>query len=92
MNDRRVQAMFHQCRHDNSSFFIISRDYYELPKRNIRVNGNIYHIFKPNRFRGLQSLDQDKASMDMTLNESKYLASTCWDRKYKSLTADMTKG
>ena len=29
--------------------------------------------------------------MDMTLNEFKYLTSTCWNEKYLPLTIDMTK-
>ena len=32
MNDPRVQAMFKRSRHNNLSIFIISQDYYELPK------------------------------------------------------------
>ena len=51
MNDLRVQAMFKRSRHNNKSLFIISQDYYELPKKTIRANGIIYHIFKPNNFR-----------------------------------------
>ena len=51
MNDSRVQALFKRSRHNNLSIFIISQDYYELPKRTIRANGSIYHIFKPNNFR-----------------------------------------
>ena len=77
MNDPRVQAMFKRSRHINLSIFIISQDYYELPKKTIRANGNIYHIFKPNIFRDVQTLYQDEGSMDMTLNEFKYLTSTC---------------
>ena len=76
MNDPRVQAMFKRSRHNNLSIFIISQDYYELPKRTIRANGNIYQV---------------KASMDMTLDEFKYLTSTCWNEKYQPLTIDMTK-
>ena len=91
MNDSRVQAMFKRSRHNNLSIFIISQDYYELPKKTIRANGNIYHIFNPNNFRGVQNLYQDEASMDMTLDEFKYLPSTCWDKKYQPLTIDMTK-
>ena len=83
--------MFKRSRHNNLSIFIISQDYYELPKRTIRANVNIYHLFKPNNFRIVQSLYQDKASMDMTLNEFKYLTSTCWKEKYQPLTIDMTK-
>ena len=45
-NDPRVQAMFKRSTHNNLSIFIISQDYYELPKKRIRANGNIYHIFK----------------------------------------------
>ena len=48
MNNPRVQAMFKRSRHKNLSIFIISQDYYVLPKPTIRANGNIYHIFKPN--------------------------------------------
>ena len=31
------------------------------------------------------------SSMDITLNEFKYLSSTCWDQQYQPLTIDMTK-
>ena len=54
MKDPKVQAMFKRSRRNILLFFIISQDYYELPKRNIRSNGNIYHIFKPNNFRDVQ--------------------------------------
>ena len=72
MEDPRVLAMFKRSRHNNLSFFIISQDYYELNKKTIRCNGNIFHIFKPNNFRDELNLYQDKNSMDMTLNEFKY--------------------
>ena len=91
MNDPRVQAMFKRSRHNNLSIFIISHDYYELPKRTIRANGIIYHIFKPNNLRDGQNLYQDKASMDMTLNEFKILTSTCWNKNYQPLTIDMNR-
>ena len=91
MDDPRVQAMFKRSRHNNLSIFIISQDYYELSKKTIRCNGNIYHIFKPNNFRDVINLYQDKASMDMTLNEFKLLTSTCWNKSYQPLTIDMTK-
>ena len=106
MDDPRVQAMFKRSRHNNLSTFIISQDYYELSKITIRCIGNIYHIFKPNNFRDVQNLYQDKASMDitlnefklldkasmdMTLNEFKLLTSTCWNKNYQPLTIDMTK-
>ena len=29
--------------------------------------------------------------MDMTVNEFKYLTSTCWDKQYSPLTIDTTK-
>ena len=91
MDDPRVQAMFKRSRHNNLSIFIISQDYYELSKKTIRCNGNIYHIFKPNNFRDVINLYQDKASMDMTLNEFKLLTNTCWIKNYQPLTIDMTK-
>ena len=37
MVDRRVQAMFKRSRHNNSSIFIISQDYYELSKKQYAV-------------------------------------------------------
>ena len=91
MDDPRVQAMFKRSRHNNLSIFIIIQDYCELCKKTIRYNGNIYHIFKPNNFRDVQNLYQDKASMDMTLNEIKLKTSTCWNKPYHPLTIDMTK-
>ena len=77
INNDKIQAMFKRGRHKNLSKFIFSQDYYEMPKRTIRANGNIYHIFKPNKIRDIQNLYQDKASMDMTLKEFKLLTSTC---------------
>ena len=68
MDKPRVQAMFKRSRHNNLSIFIISQVYYELSKKTLRCNGNIYHKFKPNSFRGVQNLYHDKASMDMNLN------------------------
>ena len=94
MDDPRVQAMFKRSRHNNLSIFIISQDYYELSKKTIRCNGNIYHIIKPNNFRDVQNLYQDKASMasmDMTLSEFKILTSTCWNKIFQPLTIDMTR-
>ena len=91
INDPRVQAMFKRSRHNMLSIFIISQDYYELPKKSIRGNGNIYHIFRPNSFTDVHNLHQDNASMDMILNKYKLLTGTCWNKKYQPLTIDMTK-
>ena len=63
----------------------------ELPKRTIRTDGIIIHIFKPNNFRVIRNLYQDKASMDITLNNFINLTSTCWNEKYQPVTIDMTK-
>ena len=51
----------------------------------------ISNTFKPNNSRDLRNLYQDKTSMDMTLDEFKYLTSTCWNEEYQPLTIDMTK-
>ena len=83
--------MFKRSRQNNLSIFIISQDYYELPKKTKRANGIIYHIFKPNNFLDVRNIYQDKASMDRTIDELKYLTSTCWIEKYQPLTIDMTK-
>ena len=91
MNYLREQAMFKRSRHKKLSIFIISQDYFELPKRTITANGNIYHIFQPNNFRGVQNLYQDKPSLDMTINDFKLLTSTCWNEVYEPLTIDKTK-
>ena len=91
MNDPRVQAMFKRCGDNNLSIFIISQGYYELPKRTIRANGNIYHKLEANNFLDVRNIYRDKASMDMTLDEFKYLTSTCWNEQYQPPTIDMTK-
>ena len=62
LDDPRVQAMFKRSRHNNLSIFTISQDYFELSKKTIRCNGNIFHIFKPNNFRDVLNLYQDKSS------------------------------
>ena len=64
---------------------------FKLPKRTIKANGKIYHIFKPNNFRDVQNLYQDEESLDMNLDEFKFLNSTCWNKKYTPLTNDMMK-
>ena len=91
MSKPRVQEMFKRSRHNNLAVFKISQHYFYLPKRTIRASGLIYHIFKPNTFRDVQSLYQDKASIDMTSNKLKYLTSTCWDKNFQAFTIDMTK-
>ena len=91
MDDPRVQAMFKRSRYNNLSIFIKSQEDYELSKRTIRCNGIIFHIIKPNNFLDVRNLCQDKASMDMTLSEFKYLTSTCWNKRFQPLTIDMTK-
>ena len=80
-----------RSRQNNLPNFIISKQYCELPKRTVRANGNLYHIFRPNNFRDVQSLHWDEASMDMTLSEFKLLTSTCWNKNFQPLTIDMTK-
>ena len=71
INNDKIQALFKRGRHNNLSIFIISQDYYELPKRTIRCNGNIFHLFKPNNYLDVRNIYQDKASMDTTLNDFK---------------------
>ena len=71
MEHPRVQAMLKRSRHNNLSIFIISQDYYEILKTTIRLGGNVYHIVKPNKFRDIEILYQNKTSMDMTLDEFK---------------------
>ena len=91
MKDPRAQAVFKRSRHNNLSIFIISQDYYELTKKTIRANGIICHIFKPNNFRDVQNLYQDKVSMDLKLHEFKNLTNTCWIEKFQPLTIVLTK-
>ena len=81
INNEKIQAMFKRSRHNILSIFIISQDYYELPKRTIRANGNIFHLFKTNNYLDVRNIYQDKASMDMTLDEFKSLTSIRWNEK-----------
>ena len=91
ISNDKLQAMFKRGRYINLSIFIICQDYYEVPKRTIRCNGNIFHLFKPNKYLNVRNIYQDKTSLDMTLNEFKYLTSTCWNKNYQPLIIDMTK-
>ena len=89
MNDPREQAMFKRSRH---KIFIISQDYYEVPKRAIRAKGNIYNIISPNSYRDVQNLYQDKSSLDMTPKEIKLSTNTCWDKKFSNSHHRIGKG
>ena len=91
INDPRVQAMLKRSRNNNLSIFIFSQEYYELPKKTVRSNGNINHIFKPNHFLDVRNVYQDKTSMDMILNEFKLLTYTCWNKNHQPLLIDMTE-
>ena len=91
INNEKIQAMFKRGRHNNLSIFLISQDYYELPKRTIWCKGNIFHLFRTNNHLDVRNIYQDKASMDMTLNEFKNLITICWNKNYQPLTIDMTK-
>ena len=73
------------------SFFIMSQDYYEVPRGTVRCNGNIYHVFNQKYFKDVQNVHQVNASMDLTLDKFKCLTSTCWNEMYKPLIIDMTK-
>ena len=66
INNDKIEAMFKRGRQNNLSIFIISQDYYELPKRTNRATGNIYHIYKPNNFLDVRTIYEDKISMEMT--------------------------
>ena len=91
INNDKIQAMFKRGRLNNLSIFIISQDYYELPKKTIRANGNIFRLLKTNNYLDVRNIYQNKASMDMTLDKNKSLISICWNLKYQPLTIDMTK-
>ena len=64
-------------RHADLSFLIFSQDYYELPTKTIRAKCNNDPCSKANNFTSVQSLYQDEALVDMTLNECKLVTSTC---------------
>ena len=83
--------MFKRSRLEKLSIFIINQDYYELPKETIRAKRDFYRVFKPNTYADVQKLYQDKASMDLILEELKLLSSTCWNERYQPLTIIMTK-
>ena len=83
--------MFKGSIHNNIAIFIISQDDFELPEHTIQNGGSVYHFFKPNNFREIQHLYQDKASMAILLNENFSLTSAGWIEKYQPLTIDMTK-
>ena len=63
--------MFKRSRLNSIFIFIISQDYHELLNCIIRADENIYHNFKQNNFRGVRNLNQDKASMDVSLKQFK---------------------
>ena len=90
-NDPRIQALFKRSRHNKSSIFIISQDYYEFQNRTIRANGSIFREFEANKYRYAQNPYQDKTSTDLAANEFEYLTSNCCVETNQTLTIDMTE-
>ena len=78
--------MFKRSKHNNLSVFKISQNYCELLKLTIRASEKVYHNRKPNNFRDVQNIYQDKASIDMTLYQFKLLTSTCLNKKLSTST------
>ena len=70
---------------------MFSQDYYELTKRTIGANGNIYQTSKPNNFRDVHNLYRDKAIMDITLKRCKLFTFTPWNEQYQPHIFDMKK-
>ena len=88
-NDILKQAVFKRSTHNNVSDFLISQDNYELPTQIFRANARIFHVVKPSNLGDVQN--QNKASVDMTINELKYLTGTCCDQQNQQLTIDTTE-
>ena len=94
MNEKKMTLEIKQCsKHLDKKiiFFYLSQDYYELPKRTVRANGGMYHIFKPNSYRDKQHHFQYKISMYMSLQEFKNQLAIGWEQKYQPFIFDMTK-
>ena len=89
--DPRVQALCRRSSRCNICIFIFNPDHCESPKRTILANVNINHISKPNSYRDVQKLYQDKTSMDMTLIVYRIITSTCWNERHQTLTYDRTE-
>ena len=65
-NDPEVQALFKRPRQRITFTFLTSKNYSELPKTTIRTNDKMYQSFKPNNFRDVPSLYQNKLGIYMT--------------------------
>ena len=81
-----ARAFFKQSRPKKISVFKISKDYSELPRRTIRAN---LSYIQAKRIQGRSEIFHNKASMDLTVDEFKFLTSTSWNRKYQFLTIDI---
>ena len=91
MNAPRVQPVYKRFRHCAMFMFLINHEYYELPKRTIKVDGKIYHKLKPDKLRHIQSSIKTKQVWMRHLMNLYYLIYTCWNEKYQFLTIDITK-
>ena len=91
MIDPRTQTLFKRSRHNNLSILTIIWDYYELSKRTLRADGNIFQIFKQHEYRDVQNLYQDNTGMGMTLDENIFLTSIFCDEEYQPPTSDKSR-
>ena len=51
----------------------------------------MFFIYSNQIILDVQNLFQDKASMDMIIDEFKLLCNICWQTKFQPLTIDMSK-
>ena len=85
--ESNIDLFFTRGRHNNIDIYYIPQSHFHLPKNTIRINSNIFILFKQT-LRDIILLFHDIAGLDMHLEEWKQLCRKAWENDYDYLQID----
>ena len=87
-NQRLIDPFFTSGRHNLCYAYYSSQNYFDVPKRTIRMNSNIIILFRQS-LRDVEQIYRDIAGFDMSYDEFKELCREAWKEKYNYLEINM---
>ena len=89
-NSRFIDQFFIRGRHNNLDIYYLSQNYFDLPKRTIRIISKKIILFNQT-LKDFEHVYRDVAEYDMNYDEFKELCRKSWDEDYNYLYIDTFK-
>ena len=83
------ESYYVRGRHRNVESFYLSQNYFKLPRQTIRENANFMCLF-PQDHKNIHHIYHDHVSMDMTLDQFRYLCKQSWAHPHGFVVIDLT--